>query len=244
MQVVRRSRHERHDSRADEWLMRHAADHGPIAALWHARQGLVVPRTYQRHATFPDACEALAESGWPVSVRQSGGGIVPQGRGILNLSLCYPHAGLPMDHSETAYQRICEIIRTALSGLGIAASAQAVQGSFCDGRYNLAVGRGDQARKIVGTAQLWRRMPGGREGSPATQVVLAHAVILAAVDCELLTERINRFEALLGTGVVYRPDRIASLHTLAPSPADPDAWMSRMEDTLARRLASWPKAMD
>jgi len=222
--------------------MQHAAEHGPVAALWHARQGLVVPRTYLKHDTFPAACAVLAQQGWPISVRQSGGGIVPQGHGILNLSLCYPHAGLPMNHSEAAYQHICEIIRLALSELGIESSAQAVQGSFCDGRYNLAVGQGEQAQKIVGTAQLWRRIPGKQAESPSVQVVLIHAVILGAVDCQLLTGHINQFEAQLQTGVNYRADRIASLHTLASSTMSADAWMTALEDTLAHQAALWSEA--
>src|SRR3546814_17345194 len=67
-------------ARFDESLIALAAQQGPSASIWEAEQGLVVPRTYRRYADFEQACEQLEQAGWPVTVRQSGGGIVPQGR--------------------------------------------------------------------------------------------------------------------------------------------------------------------
>src|SRR5690606_11267187 len=151
---------------------------GASASVWEAEQGLVVPRTYRRYAGFEQACQQTEQAGWPVTVRQSGGGIVPQGPGIINLSLAYPVHGKPLDHSDVAYQLICGLISRSLQNLGIEAHPQAVEGSFCDGRYNLAVGHGAQARKIAGTAQMWRRHPAAETGSEQ-QIVLVHALILA-----------------------------------------------------------------
>src|SRR5690606_14651924 len=166
------------------------------------------------------------------------------GHGILNLSLSYAHSGPPMNHSETAYVRICDVIRQALLPLGIASSPQAVQGSFCDGRYNLAVGPAEQARKIVGTAQLWRRLSNPQPGLPTIQMVLVHAVLLVEVDCGQLTQHINRFEALLGTGTVYQADKLASLHTLRTGADQADDWMNCVEQALAGQLALWPHNAD
>ncbi|RTZ47511.1 lipoate--protein ligase family protein [Candidimonas sp. SYP-B2681] len=198
----------------DEALIGLAALQGPTAAVWQATQGLVVPRTYQRFEAFPHACEVFARDGWPVTVRQSGGGIVPQGDGIINLSLAYVVEGKPLDHSDAAYLLICRIIAQALHRFGIDSHPQAVEGSFCDGRYNLAVGSGDFARKIAGTAQLWRRQSigGGRD---TAQVVLVHALILAAIDAPGVTARANRFEAMLGSTRHYAGHRIASLHDIS-----------------------------
>lgn len=185
-------------------------------------QGLAVPRTYQRFPGFVSACETFAAQGWPVTVRHSGGGIVPQGPGIINLSLAYPVAGKPLDHSDAAYQLICSVISAALRPHGIETNAQPVEGSFCDGRYNLAVGSGRNARKVVGTAQLWRRhKPGGVAQS--VQIVLVHALILAAVDADAVTEHANRFERAIGNGKRYSTDRVASLHPLSTMRNEPAA---------------------
>lgn len=200
------------DARFDETLIELAAAHGPTAAIWTARQGLVVPRTYRRHAGFEALCAEYAVSGWPVTVRMSGGGIVPQGPGIINVSLAYCIDGNPMDHSEAAYQLLCEILGKAAARIGVQAHAAAVEGSFCDGRYNLAIGQGEHIKKVAGTAQLWRRHP-----TPAyknRQAVLVHALVLACVDTEQVTKRANDFEVALGTDRRYLPGRTVSLHTL------------------------------
>ena len=202
------------DARFDECLVEHAATSGPTACIWESSQGLVVPRTYQRHANFAASCTSFAAQGWPVTVRQSGGGIVPQGPGIINLSMAYAVRGKPLDHSDDAYLLICHVIAEALRGFGIASHPQPVEGSFCDGRYNLAVGRGTDAKKIAGTAQLWRRHA-GTTAADAKQIVLVHGLILAQVDCAALTMLANGFEQALGTEKRYSSDRIASLHNLA-----------------------------
>lgn len=201
-------------ARSDEALIASTALKGPSAMVWEAGQGLAVPRTYQRFPGFAPACDAFAEQGWPVSVRHSGGGIVPQGPGIINLSLAYPVVGKPLDHSDRAYQLICGIISDALLAYGVQTHAQPVEGSFCDGRYNLAVGSGPNARKVVGTAQLWRHSkPNGLR--PTAQIVLVHALILAAVDVDAITERANSFERAISNSKRYESSRVASLHPLS-----------------------------
>ncbi len=224
------------DARFDESLIALAAQNGPTACIWESAQGLVVPRTYQRFEPFAAACASFAGQGWPVAVRQSGGGIVPQGPGIINLSLAYTAPGKPLDHSDEAYLLICRVISQALREHGIASHHQAVEGSFCDGRYNLAVGHAHAARKIAGTAQLWRRHAVGNvQGSP--QIVLVHAVILAAVDTEALTARANRFELALGNHKRYRSDRIASLDTLRNTPGEAAGpFIPALKNSLERQI--------
>lgn len=223
------------DGRADEDLIPQAAALGPVARIWDAPQGLVVPRTYAALPGFAQASTAFADAGWPITVRQSGGGVVPQGAGIVNLSLALPVTGRPLDHSEALYRLICGIIQAALSPWGIEARTEAVDGSFCDGRFNLAVGA--PARKIVGTAQVWRRIP---HGPPQQHVGLAHALILAQVDPEALTAKANQLEAMLGTRRRYLPERIASLDKLAPdhAPGITRALGTALADALG---LSWPE---
>ncbi len=201
------------DARFDECLVGLAAENGPTACVWESRQGLVVPRTYQRHANFSASCASFAAQGWPVTVRQSGGGIVPQGAGIINLSMAYAVEGKPLDHSDDAYLLVCRVMTEALREFGIASHPQAVEGSFCDGRYNLAVGHGPSAKKVAGTAQLWRRQA-GTTSADARQIVLVHGLILAEIDCAALTRLANRFEQSLDTERRYSSDKIASLHDL------------------------------
>lgn len=225
-----------HDARFDESLIELAGENGPSACVWESAQGLVVPRTYKRFDAFPAACEHFALQGWPITVRQSGGGIVPQGPGILNLSLAYAVQGKPLDHSDEAYLLICKLISDALQDYGIATHPQAVEGSFCDGRYNLAVDSGEAARKVAGTAQLWRRHANVDTGITA-QIVLVHALILAAVDIDAVTARANDFEQVLDSGKRYASNRIASLHDLCETPfPSKEMFTLSLKDSLKHQL--------
>lgn len=81
------------DARYDETLLTLALQHGPVAAIWQAPRSLVVPRSYRQFEPFDTVCAQYAAQGWPIIVRQTGGGIVPQGPGIINLSLAYSVQG-------------------------------------------------------------------------------------------------------------------------------------------------------
>ena len=227
------------DASFDESLIEKAALHGPIACVWEAKQGLVVPRSYQRHDGFTQACDRYHDLGWPVTVRQSGGGIVPQGPGILNLSLAYSVKGKPLDHSDDAYKLICRLISQALDTFNIVSHPQAVEGSFCDGRYNLAVADGTTAKKIAGTAQLWRRCKLSASDS-FQQIVLVHALILACVDVESVTDIANQFECAVGSSKRYFSQRIASLYHLHAAQSNPmlaDDFMTALKQALKRQIS-------
>jgi lipoate-protein ligase A len=217
---------------ADEILLAPAARE-PVACLWQTAPGLVVPRTYAARPGFAAVRADFAARGCPIHVRQSGGGVVPQGPGILNLSLAQAFAGRPLDHSEALYRHLCTLIGEALAAFGIETRAQAVEGSFCDGRYNLAVP--SPARKIAGTAQVWRRIPGH---APDRHVGLVHALILAQCDPAELTARANALETALGSARRYDAARIATLDRLLPPAERPDfpaALKARLQETLRTR---------
>ena len=205
----------RPDARADEALLDQVVVEGPVAAIWETQPSLVVPRSYRRYEAFEAACHRFAERGWPVTVRQTGGGIVPQGPGILNLSLAYGVAGPPMQHSEAGYLLICRILEDALSTVGIKAFPAAVEGSFCDGRYNLAVQRGDEIVKIAGTAQSWRRQPGSKD----VHLGLVHALVLVDADTKAVTDLANSFEAEIGSSHRYLPEKVVSAAELLRHPS-------------------------
>jgi len=192
-------------AREAEWSVLCARSGQASAHLWQAPPGLVVPR---RYTLLPGWTAALASGhSGPVQVRASGGGLVPQGPGVWNLSLIWPSDSAAPHASDAVYRALCSELAAALAQLGLLATPGCVDGSFCDGRYNLAVA----GRKLVGTAQSWRRIAG-------KPVVLAHAVIIVDADPAALTEQANRFEAELGGTTRYRADALTSVALAAHDP--------------------------
>ena len=224
------------DARFDETLLAIAAEQGPTACIWQAGQSLVVPRTYRRFEAFEHACNAYSSRGWPVVVRQTGGGIVPQGPGIVNVSLAYPVHGPAMRHSEPGYQLICEILEEALAQLGVQAFASAVEDSFCDGRYNLAVNHHGRAVKVAGTAQMWKRLPGSLD----THIGLVHALVLVDTDTGELTQVINTFEEAIGNERRYSPPSVISIAELL----DETARGTRCETMRGSVLTRYTQALE
>ncbi len=209
-----------------EWLARAAQSGRALAHLWHGPAGFVVPRSYERLPRWAAACVQSSTAGWPVQVRASGGGLVPQGPGMLNLSLVWPADSASPTGTDAIYRALTHELAEAFASLGVEAGPQAVEGSFCDGRYNLA----SQGRKLVGTAQAWRRV----DGRP---MVLAHAVIVASADPEQITDAANRFEAIAGSTRRYRAEALTSMahawsvaHRHEAAPAD-------LEQQLAHAIA-------
>jgi lipoate-protein ligase A len=199
------------DALYDERLFEHAAVQ-PTALIWRARESLVVPRSYRRFDAFEPTREVFSRRGWPVDVRQTGGGIVPQGPGIINLSLAWRVEGPPMQHAEAGYLLICDILARALNERDVVSFPSEVEGSFCDGRYNLAVTHQARPVKIAGTAQAWRRIP----GSVHSHIGLIHALVMVEADTDALTALANEFEAAIGSDRRYRPECVVSLHELLP----------------------------
>jgi lipoate-protein ligase A len=211
-----------------------AATGRACAHLWWAPQGLVVPQRYQHAPGFAVACGRAAASGWPVQVRSSGGGLVPQGPGVLNLSLAWPAQAASPRGTEAIYQHLCQGLMRALQSLGVASVAREVLGSFCDGRFNLAVPQAGRWTKLVGTAQSWRRMAG-------QPVVLAHALMLVQADPVALTAACNDFEAALGSGRHYdvaAVTRAAQAWSAAHAGATPPADLQhQLAHAIARQFA-------
>jgi lipoate-protein ligase A len=186
------------------WMARCAATGRAAAHLWQAPVGLVVPR---RYTLLPGWAAARESTAGELQVRSSGGGLVPQGPGVWNLSLVWPAPQASPVDTSAVYIALCAELSAAFAQLGIVATPQPVTGSFCDGRYNLAV----RGRKLVGTAQAWRRVAG-------RSVVLAHAVIVVDADPELLTAQANAFEAALGSDTRYHADALTSVAIEAADP--------------------------
>ncbi|GAA4336315.1 hypothetical protein GCM10023165_13520 [Variovorax defluvii] len=193
---------------AESALLERAAAGECVAHVWEAPVSLAVPRSYRRHPTLDEARARFAAEGCPVHLRLSGGGLVPQGPGILNFSAAWMEADAAGVRAEAIYLWLCGLLRDALAEVAVPTHWQAVEGSFCDGRFNLAWGEGEAARKIVGTAQYWRPIAGT---APRRYAVLAHAVLLVDADIREANARANAFEAAIGSGQRYREDRIVSV---------------------------------
>lgn len=198
-------------AREAEWMAQCAATGRAVAHLWQGTPGWAVPKRYTLAPRWQAAQAELQASGTPLHVRASGGGLVPLGPGLLTLSLVWrrEHDAMEWGAHDAVYRALCEQIAAALARLGLVCDTAEVPGAFCDGRYNLAVG----GRKLVGTAQAWRRIEG-------RMVVLAHAVLVTSADGDALTAQANRIEAALGRDAVYRADTVTSLARLGVRDAE------------------------
>lgn len=140
---------------------------GPQVGIWSAKtRGLVCPRAYESRRGFAAAIQRAHDTGWPVHLRPTGGGTVPQGPGIENVVMAFD--AWPDSTIDDAYRLLTRILQRGLGANGAALSPGDTPGSFCDGAWNLSV----RGCKVVGTAQRWRP----RKSAPAR--VLAHAVVL------------------------------------------------------------------
>lgn len=137
---------------------------GPRFGVWHASEpSLVCPSAYERREEFESGSQQSKLAGWPVHLRPTGGGTVPQGPGIDNLVLAFDAP--PGSTIDDSYRMLTRVLRR---GLSAELEIGETPGSFCDGAWNLSY----KGQKLIGTAQRWRP----KRGDPAR--VLAHAMIL------------------------------------------------------------------
>ncbi len=152
------------------------------ALLWSCEPALVAPMRLGALPGFARACAAAAEGGWPVHLRATGGDLVPQGPGVVNLTLLFRAPPGPAPGLEGAYRRLTSPIRAALADVGINSRHGSVPGAFCDGRFNVTV----EGRKFAGTAQRWRPVAGGH-------AVQTHALMLMRSPDPGMIATLNRF---------------------------------------------------
>jgi len=200
------------------------------AVLWQAdAPGLVLPERFTRIDAFAAAAARSAAAGWPVTGRRTGGGITPQGPGVLNLAMVFRVAPGKTRGIRDSYGVICDPLAEAFAALGVETTAAPVAGSFCDGDYNLAVA----GRKLVGTAQRWR----GRS-------CLAHALILTDIALAPAVAAAQRLSDTLGLGQRFRLQAHCRLADLAAARPDVTAaCAAQIWRALGRRgFARWTGA--
>jgi len=174
-------------------------------------RALVMPRRLNRLPGFDAACDALAASGWPVLLRETGGEPVPQSGATVNIALVYApprHEG-DQNRIETGYRRLCQPICDALDELGGVSSLGEIDGAFCDGRFNVNL----NGRKMVGTAQRWRQSQGGTR-----PVGLVHGAMLIDNERDSMVEAVNRFNQACQLDARVRAQSHVALHEVYAAP--------------------------
>lgn len=182
----------------------------PAVLLWQAAaHSIVVPRSRARRAGFDALRARAAAAGWPIQLRTSGGGAVPQGPGTLNIAMITPMPRGAQIHA--GFDMICGTIAEALSRFEIRTQTGAVNAAFCDGDWNVTAG----GRKLAGTAQRWR--PNGAAGS----VALIHAAIVVDHPPETVWPVLGDVERHAGGIIAPRRDVHVALRDLLPNTMRP-----------------------
>lgn len=209
-----------------------AGESGHGLLFWRPNeQALVMPRRMNRLAGFDQACKVLADSGWPVLLRESGGEPVPQSPATVNIALVYaqPASDVDRDRIETAYRRLCQPLLDVLTSLGAQASLGEVDGAFCDGRYNVNI----DGRKLVGTAQRWRQARALDGLGGARPVVLAHGALLLDNQRDEMVAAVNRFYACCDLPSRVRASSHIALHEVFTDTCVPDYLFQAYRQLLA-----------
>ncbi len=217
-----------------------AGARGPAALLWTSSRYVAATHSETRFPNFGIAARLAEEAGFPVLVRNSGGGAVAANEGSVSFSLAFPVRDLRQGLYER-YAEGAELVVTALHKLGVAAEAGEVEGEFCPGAYSIRSG-GPLGIKIAGLAQRVTR----RAARVETLVLVTKTAELRHV--------LERFYGVLG--LPFRPESVADLPGAdvpgaieALSEAVRERYGAREikigEDTLKRALAlreSWRAA--
>jgi octanoyl-[GcvH]:protein N-octanoyltransferase len=172
-----------------------SGERGPTALVWTSSCYVAVTRSEMRLPGFEEAVTAAENLGFPVLVRNSGGGAVAANEGSISLSLTFPVEDL----RQGLYERYAEgvdLVAAVLRRVGVEAEGGDVEGEFCPGAHSVRSG-GPQGVKHAGLAQRVTRRAARLE-----------ALILVS-ETEELIPILERFYGLLG-----RPFRRGSIGDL------------------------------
>ena len=172
-----------------------AQERGPTALIWTSSRYVGATRQETRLPGFAGAAEAAAKFGYPVLVRNSGGGAVAANRGSLSFSLTFPVEDLRHGLYER-YSGGLDLISSALGRLGVEAEGGEVEGEFCPGAYSVRSG-GPWGVKHAGLAQRVTRRAARLE-----------ALVLVSQTDEVRAV-LERFYGLLG--LPFRPESVGDL---------------------------------
>ena len=128
-----------------------SGERDPTALAWTSSRYVVVTRPETRLPGFESAVRAAEDLGFPVLVRNSGGGTVAANEGSISFSLTFPVEDL----RHGLYERYAEgvdLVAAALRRVDVVAEGGEVEGEFCPGAYSVRSG-GSQGVKHAGLAQ-------------------------------------------------------------------------------------------
>lgn len=170
-------------------------ERGPTALMWTSSRYVGATRPETRLPRFPDAKRRAEELGFPVLIRNSGGGAVAADEGSISFSLTVPVADL----RHGLYERYAEgvdLVSAALRRVGVEAEGGEVEGEFCPGAYSVRSG-GRKGIKHAGLAQRVTR-----------RAARVEALILAQRTTELIPVLEAFHDAL---GLPFRSSSVADM---------------------------------
>jgi octanoyl-[GcvH]:protein N-octanoyltransferase len=124
---------------------------GPTALLWTSSRYLGATHPETRLPGFGAATRLADEAGFPVLIRNSGGGAVAANEGSISFSLTLPIEDLRHGLYER-YTEGADLVVSTLGKLGVEAEPGEVEGEFCPGAYSVRAG-GYSGTKVAGLAQ-------------------------------------------------------------------------------------------
>ncbi|HKH09653.1 MAG TPA: hypothetical protein VKA73_00785 [Rubrobacter sp.] len=181
-----------------------SGERGPAALMWSSSPYVGATRPETRLEGFPGAARSAEESGFPVLVRNSGGGAVAANGGSLSFSLTVPVGDLRHGLFER-YAGGVELVVSALRRVGVEAEGGEVEGEYCPGAHSVRSG-GWRGVKHAGLAQRVTRRAARLE-----------ALVLVE-DTGPVLEALERFYG--GLGLPFRPSCVADLPARVPELAD------------------------
>jgi octanoyl-[GcvH]:protein N-octanoyltransferase len=128
-----------------------SGERGPTALVWTSSRYVGVTRAETRLPGFEKAVRAATDLGFPVLIRNSGGGAVAANGGSISFSLTFPVEDLRQGLYDRYLEGI-ELIAAALRRIGVDAEGGEVEGEFCPGAHSVRSG-GPRGVKHAGLAQ-------------------------------------------------------------------------------------------
>src|SRR5262249_40211609 len=150
---------------------------------------------------------ASAAHGWPVVIRRTGGGPVPQGPETLSISLATAHPRAQTPDIDASFRSFADWLCDALRACGLAPEIGEIAGSCCPGRYDIAIG----GRKIIGIAQRRRQ---GKHGDTLLTATLVHAMLWLERDLTPGIDALERFLAEAGAPERFARERMGTVEEI------------------------------
>lgn len=181
-----------------------SGERGPVALMWSSSPYVGATRPETRRTGFAGAARSVEALGFPVLVRNSGGGAVAANGGSLSLSLTFPVEDLRHGLYER-YAGGVDLVSSALRRVGVDAEGGEVEGEFCPGAYSVRSG-GWRGVKHAGLAQR------------VTKRAARLEALILVDDTGPIREALGRFYGDLG--LPFRPSCVADLPARLPDVID------------------------